>query len=52
MSYKSGAPKYKWVGAKGHSLLAGVAFDPLNKNDKVVVHSDQVSGRWLCQRCC
>ena len=32
----------KWVGAKGHSLLAGVSTDGF-----LVVHSDQVSGRWL-----
>ena len=42
MSYISGAPKCRWVGAKGHSLLAGVSTD-----DYLVVHSDQVSGRWL-----
>ena len=43
--------QYKWVGAKGHSLLAGVAITSKGST-MLVVHSDQVSGRWLCQRCC
>ena len=42
MSYESGAPKYKWVGAKGHSLLAGFAISSGGTN-YLVVHSDQVS---------
>ncbi len=51
MSYKSDAPKYRWVGAQDHSLLAGVGISSGGSN-YLVVHSDQVSGRWLCQRCC
>jgi hypothetical protein len=51
MSYKSGAPKCRWVGAKDHSLLAGFGISSRGSN-YLVVHSDEVSGRWLCQRCC
>jgi hypothetical protein len=47
MSYKSGAPKCRWVGAQSHSLLAGVSTDDECENDYLVVHTDQVSGRWL-----
>jgi hypothetical protein len=50
MPFKSGAPKYRWVGPQGHSLLIGMGFN--GGSDYFVVHTDQVSRRRLCQRCC
>jgi hypothetical protein len=49
MSCKSGAPKCRWVGPQGHSLLIGIGLSGI---DYFVVDIDQVSRRRLCQRCC
>ena len=46
MPYKSGARKYRWMGAqaKGHSLFMGVVHVVEGGwGDMVVVHTDQVS---------
>jgi hypothetical protein len=56
MAYKSGAPKFRWVGPQGHSFLIGVVHVGLiqgdgNYGDMMVVHTDQVSRRRLRQRC-
>jgi hypothetical protein len=56
MPYKNGAPKFRWMGPQGHSFLIGVVHIGIiqydgDYGDMMVVHTDQVSLRRLCQRC-
>jgi hypothetical protein len=50
--YKDGMPPYRWKGAQGQYLVAGVAVGSKGV-DCLVVHTDQVRRLYYCcRRCC